>query len=77
MEGNKVSPLIQGGLRGVKGLPDTTVKQCDIVELFTEKESSLASQVGGERGPKSFLRLTIMKHFTVNLVYNTEVLRDI
>jgi hypothetical protein len=33
--GNKVSPLIQGGLRGVKGLPDTTVKQCDKVEVVS------------------------------------------
>jgi len=31
--GNKVPPLIQGGLRGGKGLPDTTVKQCDKVEI--------------------------------------------
>jgi hypothetical protein len=32
-QGNKVFPLIQGGLRGVKGVPDTTVKQCDKAEL--------------------------------------------
>jgi hypothetical protein len=43
-EVNKVSPLIQEGLRGVNGLPNTTGKQCDKVELITSRHTQTNEQ---------------------------------